>query len=231
MIRTLNRKTIVALVLASLFVCIAAAQNFNKSLQHKSQKLPEKLETQQKYQKWVNRWKERFEQVQADNFKKVDDGEIISSTSRRYKFSDVNTEEVTEEISKVKGDKYTVIAPNKLEYLTFRAYSTPSKEATSSYIYFYGIRDDKVLSGAMYECKRTSCWFDRPFFLNPDLFYIAEIQEKIYPEEPNRCQDKKICVYQLFLHQFDLKTNTRTTFALSELLTDLERIQQVLDDL
>ena len=228
----LSKRSVKILVVLSLLTLFTATINYSKSLSQNSTKLPPDLEKEHKFLKWINRWKERFPQIEADTFKKSDDGEIISSTNPRYTFSDVNMENVKEEISKIikEDGKYTVVAPDKLQYIDFRAFVSEDKNPATSYVYYFGIRDNKTLKGPLFECKKTNCWFDRAFFLTPDLLYIPEVEEKIYPEQPDRCKTTGVCAYELFLHELDLKGNKRTTFVSSQLLTDFTKIQKTLED-
>lgn len=219
---------IIFFILVLLVVGIASINTY-KSFQQNNAKLPAGLETQHKFSRWIGKWKERFPQVEADAFKKVDDGEIISSTNPRYTVSDVDLEFVKAEVAKVSGDKYSVIAPDKLQYLSFRKNFNPDNNPLTNYVYYYGIRDNKVFSGPMYECKKTQCWYDRPFFEGPDLFYLPEIQLKVY--EDDRCSSEGICAYEMFLHEFDLKANKRNTYVSTQLLTNLDKVKETLEDL
>ncbi len=224
-------KVKITLFILTLFIFIGAFINYSDSLKRNEEKLPLNLEPNRKYQKWVNKWKERFPQIEADHFKKVDDGEIISSANPRYSITEKNLPELQAKIEGVKDNKLVVVSPDKQQYLSFREYFTATKEATSSYVYYYGLRDDRTISGPIYECKRTKCYFDRPFFINSDIFYLPEVQLKVYPDKPSQCEIDKICTYELFLHEFDLKKNNRNTFVSSELLTDFHEIEEALNDL
>lgn len=224
-------KVKVAFILLIFFVLSAASLNYLQSLKINSEKLPLGLESEKRYQGWIRRWKDKFPQIESDTFKKIDDGEIISSTNPRYSFSETDWDDVKTTIETAKKNKYNVIAPDKNQYLNFRSYFSDTKEASSSYVYYFGVRENKTISGPIYECKKTNCYFDRPFFLNPDLFYMAEVEEKLYPDAPNRCKNEGICSYELLMHEFNLKKNKRTTFRSSQLLTDFKKIQSTLDDL
>lgn len=231
MLSTFSVKVKIAFSFLILLVLIGATINYSKSLEQNSTKLPTGLEETHKFLKWINRWKERFPQIDADSFKKVDDGEIISSTNPRYTFKAINLDEVKAEIQKVKDDKYVVVAPDKLQYLKFNEFYITPPEASSSYVYYYGIRDNKIVAGPIYECKKTKCYFDRPFFQTPDLFYLPEVEEEIDTKDPDRCARVNICTYRLFLHEFDLKKNNRNTFESNKILTDFKEITEVLKDL
>ena len=231
MFATFSKKAKISLVALCLLVVGGAATNYSQSLRANNAKLPEGLTDEPKYLKWIDKWQDRFPQLESDYFKKVDDGEIISSTNPRYTFSEPNLEALFAEIELRKTDKYTVISPDKEQFLTFRNWSTETKEATSSYVYYRGMRDNKELSGPIYVCRKTDCYFDRPFFLTPDLFYLPEVQLKVYPDNPTRCEQEGLCSYELFLHEFNLKTNKRNTFVSSQLLTDFSEVEETLEDL
>src|SRR3990167_8559965 len=114
-----SKKAKITFTALTLLVLTGASINVFKSFQHNTQKLPLELEQERKFVKWIGRWKERFPQVGGDTFKMVDDGEIISSANPRYTFVDKNLDAVTAEIKRVAGDKYVVVAPDKLQYLNF----------------------------------------------------------------------------------------------------------------
>ncbi len=228
-----SKKIKVILFVLLLLITVGAGNNIAKSINTNVAKLPKELETQHKFLKWINRWKERFPQIGADSFKAVDDGEIFSSTNPRFTYEAFNQERVAQEVKTADelDSKYIVIAPDKLQFVDFRRYFLETKEASSSYVYYYGKRqNDTTIFGPLFECKRTNCWFDRVFFENPDLAYIPEVREKIYAEEPDRCLLKKICSYELYLHEFDFKKNKRTSYVSDQLLTDFEKIQKTLED-
>lgn len=225
-----SKKTKLAFYSLILFVAVGAVINYTSSLNQNDEKLPPELETGHKYTKWINKWKERFPQIESDTFKRVDGGEVISSTDPRYTFTTPIVEEVRLEVNKFKDDKFVVVAPDKLQYLGFRK-ATIENDARTSFVYYYGIRDNKLLTGAIYECKKNKCWYDRPFFEGPDLFYLPEIQEKIYKDDPERCKREKICAYELYLHEFDLKKNRRTTYRSTQLLTNFSKIEETINDL
>ncbi len=231
MVNSYLPKVKIAFLLLIVFVLFAASINYLSSLKTNSEKLPLGLESEKRFQGWIRRWKDKFPQIESDTFKKIDAGEIISSTNPRYSFSETDWDDVKLQIETAKKEKYNVISSDKNQYLNFRSYFLESKEASSSYVYYYGVRENKLITGPIYECKKTNCWFDRPFFLNPDLFYMAEIQEKLYPDAPDRCKKENICSYELYMHEFDLKKNKRTTFVSSQLLTNFNKIQETLDDL
>jgi hypothetical protein len=228
-----SKKIKIVLSVLLLLILIGASKNVVESINTNVAKLPKDLETEHKFLKWINRWKERFPQIGADSFKAVDDGEIFSSTNPRFTFRDINTEVDKEEIEKASDldSKYIIISPDKLQFVDFRRYFTEAKEPTSSYVYYYGERQNETtIFGPLFECKRTNCWFDRGFFLTPDLAYFPEVREKVYPEEPERCSVNKICSYELFIHEFDFKKNKRTSYVSDQLLTDFDKIQKTLED-
>ncbi|OGC50084.1 hypothetical protein A2716_01290 [candidate division WWE3 bacterium RIFCSPHIGHO2_01_FULL_40_23] len=231
MFSSLTLKVKFALFTLVLLVLTGAVLNYSESLKHNSEKLPPGLEEKHKFRKWIGKWKDEFPQLEADTFKQIDDGEIISSTNPRYTVEELNLEKVQTEIAKYKGERYVVIAPDKLQLLNFRVFFSNNKEATSSYVYYFGIRDDKVLHGPIYECKKTSCYFDKPFFEGPDLFYLPEVEEKVIPNKAMKGATSTPAVYELYLHEFDLKANKRKTYISTQLLTDFSKIQEVLEDL
>lgn len=228
-----SRKVKVVLAILVLLLVIGASKNTVESINYNVKKLPKELETKHKFLKWINRWKERFPQIGADNFKEVDDGEIFSSANPRFTFTDVDKTKTKSLVKDIEDQelKYVVVSPDKLQYVDFRKYFTETKESTSSYVYYYGIRNgETTIEGPLFECKKTKCWFDRPFFQTSDLAYFPEIREKVYAEEPERCPVKGVCSYELYLHEFDFSKNKRTSYKSTELLTDFEKIQKTLED-
>lgn len=214
-----------------VLVLVGAGINFSESMQQNYEKLSLDVEKNGKFIKWINKWKERFPQVEADTFKRVDKGEIISSTNPRYSFKTLDANELMAETEKIRKDKFSVVSPNKEAFVTFRKYFSEANLPEESFVYFYGARDGKLISGPIYECKKTKCYFDRPFFIDSDVFYLPEIQEKVYEEEPDRCKLERICVYEMFLHEFDLKKNFRYTYVSTQLLTDFHEVEEALNDL
>lgn len=231
MLNTLTLKLKLIFGILIFLTLLVAVINVSKSQQQNNAKLPTGLETKHKFLKWIDKWKDRFPQLEADSFKMVDDGEIISSTNPRYTFSSANLDVVNAEVLKFKDDKFKVIAPDKLQYLDFKSNFNKDGSPLTSYVKYYGIRENRLLTGPIYECKKTKCWYDRPFFEGPDLFYLPEIQEKINKLQPEKCAKENICSYEVLLHEFDLKANKRTTYASTQLLTDFKRVQEALEDL
>jgi hypothetical protein len=184
-------------------------------------KLPTKLETHERFQRWLSNLKDKNVDLEADNFRFLEDSNIFNSiwTSTTSIDDDSSRLIYEENIKELKKLKRTEISPNEREIINF------SKGARFGYtekdVFFYGLREDRILNTKIADCyQHFTCNFHRGAFIDNHVFFIMELSQKFVPEsEFKYCNLDEVCEYTFKVHLVDLNNNSRTVYE-SEVIND-----------
>lgn len=191
-------------------------------------KLPEKVESNPNFQRWITNLKNKgLDEIEADKFVFKEENEIFNTKwVKVYSADDAQIiEEYSQKLVEHKDLKKVVYSPSERLYLDFRP------EERDGYlpneVSFYGQLDDKVLDARIVDCStRSNCYFDRAYFIENEIFVITEISRNIDKKLDliEECGADESCEYTFKLHFVDLKNNQRLVY-------ESNAFDAVLDDL
>ncbi len=217
--------SILLLVGTTVYINIAKQRAVDRS------KLPEKVELSKGFQKWITNLKNKDFEIEADEFKLLEENEIYNT--KWIKIYSLDEEgrvaELNATIDAAKNQKKTVFAPSNLEFIDYRNEVRGDYKANE--VRFYGQKEDKIIDARILDCSvRANCYFDRAYFLDNDTFVISEISRTIDKKDQTTppCSTAEDCEYSFKVHFIDLKKNKRWVYqsnpfvvTLSEVLPEL----------
>jgi len=201
-------------------------------------KLPEKVEGERAFQRWITNLKNNKVEVAADDFKLKEETQIYNT--KWIKITSIEEEGKQDEFNKTiqenRDIKHIVFSPSEREFLDYRHEVRDSLSPNGDYyqpneVRFYGQKEDKIIDARILDCSlRANCYFDRGYFLSNDLFVITEFSRNIDKKDTTapECPIDQICTYTIKLHLIDLVKNSKLTYEsksmdinLNELIPDL----------
>jgi hypothetical protein len=191
-------------------------------------KLPEKVEMNKGFQKWITNLKNKgLDYVDADEFRLQEENEIyntkwitinsIDEEGKRKEYE--NTLEAHRNLDKV------IFSPSDREFIDHR--HEYRGEYAPNEVHFYGLKEDKIINARILDCStRANCYFDRAYFLSNDLFVISELSRNIHKhdEESPLCPRNETCTYTIKIHVIDLINNSRLVYESEEFDIVLEEV-------
>ena len=211
---------IFGLVSLTVYANISEQRSIDKS------KIPAKLEENSKFQKWLTNAKNKDINVEADNFKFLEDSNIFntiwtSTSSIDNEQVRIDYERNMDILSKFKTSEYS---PNEREIVNFD--NSERFGFTANQVFFYGLREDRILLTRIVDCEiESNCYFHRAGFLDNHVFFVAELSLKDFTKKtPITCDPKSVCKYSFKIHFIDLVNNSRTVY-------ESEAFEGIFDDL
>ncbi|MFH1648479.1 MAG: hypothetical protein ABIA11_01960 [Patescibacteria group bacterium] len=205
------------LLTSILFILVTTGvfSNIKQQLAVDESKLPEKLEANNLFQRWITNLKNNDVDVGADDFRLFEEAEIYNTMWVTIKsIDDPGVEEwfsnellIHQDLDKV------VFSPSDKEFIDFR--HTPRGEYNINEVRFLGQKEDKILDSKVVDCSiRANCYFDRAYFLDNDVFVVTEISRNIHKHDDTSelCPIDEICTYTVKLHLIDLIQNKRLVY-------------------
>ncbi len=205
-------------LVAAIFLLIAlgAAININKQLSIDQSKLPEKVEEDKGFQRWITNLKNKgLDFVDADEFTLVEEVEIYNTKWMQvYSFDEPGVQVAFEQTLAQHQDLPKVIfSPSERMFIDYRHKERDGYKANE--VHFYGARDDKIIDARILDCSvRANCYFDRAYFLSNDVFVISEFSRNVDKKDvsiPN-CPLDTECTYTIKIHVIDLINNSRLVY-------------------
>jgi len=190
-------------------------------------KIPEKLELNKSFQKWITNLKNKDLQIEADEFRLIEENEIYNTKWMIvYNIDDTGVKEQYESnISRSKNTKGVVYSPSGRQFIDFR--NEPRDGYDSNQIHYYGLRDDKLVDARLLDCaKHLNCYFDRAYFLDNDVFVVSEFSRNFNKREQNipPCGIDQVCTYTIKIHLVDLNKNSRLVYESKPFETNLANL-------
>ena len=207
-------------------VSLTVYSNISEQMSIDKSKIPTKLEENSKFQKWLTNAKNKDIDVEADKFKFVEDSNIFNTIWTST--SSIDNEQVRADyernmgiLSKFKTSEYS---PNEREIVNFD--NSERFGFTANQVFFYGLREDKILLTRVVDCEiESNCFFHRAGFLDNHVFFVAELSLKDFTKKnPVTCDPKDVCKYSFKIHFIDLVNNSRTVY-------ESEAFEGIFDDL
>jgi hypothetical protein len=200
--------------------------NVKKQYSIDKSKLPNKLETNSQFQKWITNARNKGIKVEGDNFRFVEDSNIFNTlwTSTASVDDDASRKLYDQNMIELKKFKTSALSPNEREVVNYDSSTRFGFLPTE--VFFYGLREDKILRTKITDCDfESNCFFNRASFLDNHVFFVIQMSLKDYTKkDPKTCNPTQVCTYTFKVHLIDLINNSRTVY-------ESEPIQGVLEDL
>jgi len=205
-------------IAVGLILLLTAAGVYSNILQHKAvdqSKLPEKVEENRGFQRWITNLKNKEMDIEADEFRLKEENEIYNTKWMKvYSVDDESAKKAYEEtLEEMKDIKKVIFSPSEREFLDYREIERDDYKPNE--VRFYGQKDDKIIDARVVDCStRGNCYFDRAFFLDNDLFVVTEISRTIDKRDQDApdCLVEEKCEYSFKLHLIDLINNQRLVY-------------------
>ena len=192
-----------------LYVNIQTQRSIDKS------KLPERLEQDRLFQRWITNLKNKGLDIEADEFVLKEENEIYNTTWMTvYSADDSEQKGIYEEtVKEHMGLDKVVFSPNERVLVDFR--NVDRGDVMKNEVRLYGLKDDKIIDARILDCSlKGNCYFDRAYFLDNDVFVITEFSRNIDKKDPSvvECKMDELCTYTVKLHYVDIVHNSRAVY-------------------
>ncbi|OGC65629.1 threonylcarbamoyl-AMP synthase [candidate division WWE3 bacterium RIFOXYA12_FULL_43_11] len=210
-------KKINYIITAVIFIAIAAGVWLNikeqKSVDHS--KLPDKVEQNIGFQRWITNLKNKDVIIEADEFQLKEENELYNT--KWMKVYSIEEEGMREKYDKtiesLQNVKKVVFSPSGRELIDYRPEYRDGYAPNEAH--FYGLKEDKIIDARILDCSaRANCYFDRAYFLDNDVFVISEFSRSINKkdETASTCSPEETCEYSIKVHVIDLINNKRLVY-------------------
>ena len=208
-----NIDKILILVIAIL-VATSVTLNIKKQYSIDKSKLPTKLETNSNFQKWLTNAKNKGIKIEGDNFRYVEEKNIYNTiwTSTASSDDEESFKLYNANMELLKKYKFSALSPNERETVNFD--SSPRFGFNPNEVFFYGLREDKILTTKVTDCNyESNCFFNRAGFLDNQVFFVIELSLNDSLKNPfQTCDKTTLCTYSFKVHLIDLINNSRTVY-------------------
>jgi hypothetical protein len=215
-------KTGKAVLVSSLFLLIGAGVGLN--LQEKAaidnSKIPQKLEEERGFQRWITNAKNKGIEIEADEFRLLEENEIYNTKWIQVASIEEpgKREEFEENLESSKNMDQIIFSPSERMYLDYR--NINRREYQANEVHLYGQKEDKIIDARILKCvNETNCYFDRAYFLDNDVFVVHEVS---LADLLDKCSPKETCLYTFKIHLVDLINNKRWIYESKEKALELE---------
>jgi hypothetical protein len=194
-------------------------------------KIPSKVELSRGFQRWITNLKNNELNINADEFKLVEENEIYNSMWMKvYSMDDLEKKALYDKtMESVQNIKYVVFSPSNREFIDYRDVVRDGYNPCE--VRFFGQKEDKIIDAKLLSSsKDVNCYFDRAYFLDNDVFVISEFSRNVDKDAKDivPCAMSATCTYTVKLHVVDLIKNSRFVYeskpfeiVLSKLIPDL----------
>jgi hypothetical protein len=211
------KKYINSVLMAVIFISVGFGLLLNVKQQRAidRSKLPERVEEERMFQRWITNLKNHGLDIEADEFKLKEENEIYNTTWMTVKSSDdpKEMELYNSTILKHKDTEKVVFNPNGRVFVDFR--NIPRDGIMANEVRLYGLKEDKILDARVLDCStKSNCYFDRAYFIDNDVFVISEFSRNINKRDISvpECPVTQSCTYTIKVHVIDMIHNTRLVY-------------------
>lgn len=197
-------------------VCTFSLNYYEKKSVDRS-KLPSKVEESTGFQRWLTNLKNKDFEIEADEFRLVEDNEIFNvSWTKVFSIEDETAlNDFTTRFAETEDQKKVVYSPNDVQFVDYRILDRYGYKVNE--VYLFGKRDSKIYDTKLVDCSiNANCYFDRAFFLEDsnDTVVISEVSRTIDKKSQDSpiCTVDDLCEYSFKLHVVDLLRNKRYVY-------------------
>jgi hypothetical protein len=211
----------ILIIAIAIFIAIGISSNLYEQYSIDKTKLPLKLETHSRFQRWLSNLKDKGVDLEADRFTFLKDSNIYNTIwTSTISIDDEVSRKMFEDNMKVLAEyKESIKSPNEREIVNFTMEDRFGYAAKT--VFFYGLREDRILSTKIADCyQHFTCNFHRGAFMDNHVFFIMELSQKAVPDaEFKGCELDEVCDYTFKVHLVDLNNNSRNIYE-SEVVRD-----------
>lgn len=204
----------ILVIFISILIIISVGINVKKQFSIDKSKLPSKLETNTIFQKWLTNAKNKGFNIEGDNFRYVEDSNVYNTlwTSTASSDDEASLKLYQSNMEMLKKYKYSALSPNERELVNYDF--SPRLDFKPNEVFFYGLREDKILKTKVVDCDfESNCFFLRGGFLDNHVFFVIEMSLKEFNRNQKvLCDPAKVCSYTFKVHLVDLINNSRTVY-------------------
>ena len=215
--KIISKETAFAITTLFLLATItgATALNYKQDKDVDRTKIPQKLELNKAFQKWITNLKNKDLIIEADEFRLKEENEIYNTQWMTVYNIDDTAVKTQYDLNIVKyvNTKKVVYSPSSRQFIDYR--NEPRDGYGANQIHYYGLRDNKLLDARLLDCPTTlNCYFDRAYFLDNDVFVVSEISRNLDKRAENIpvCSMGDVCTYTVKIHLVDLNKNSRLVY-------------------
>jgi hypothetical protein len=206
---------LILIVLILILVGTGVFFNIREQQAVDDSKIPEKVELNRGFQRWITNLKNKGMEVNADEFTLKEKNEIYNTKwIKVYSVEDTVRKAEYENILKSSVDvKKIIFSPSEREIIDYRNILRDGYQTNE--VRFYGQKEDKIIDARIVDCSvRANCYFDRAYFLDNDVFVISEFSRNIKKgdEQISVCSLTDTCTYTIKIHVVDLIKNSRYVY-------------------
>lgn len=211
------------ILISIIAILIATGVSFNLYKQYSvdKTKLPFKVESHSRFQRWLSNLKDKGLDLEADKFRFLEENNLFNSiwTSTESIDNDISRKNYDLNMQELLKLKESAKSPNEREIVNFT--HSDRFGFLPNQVFFYGLREDRILKTKVAECPDNSnCDFHRAAFIDNHVFFIMELSLKNFDKKnPKTCRLDEICEYTFKVHLIDLNNNSRTVYQ-SETIND-----------
>jgi len=211
-----SMKTIKIATTALLFLLVGSGVylNLKEKAAIDNSKIPQKVEMERGFQRWITNAKNKGIGVGADEFRLLEENEIYNT--RWMTVTSIDKEEKQQEFEQNleahENLDHVIFSPSKRIYLDYRNISREGYKPNE--VHLYGLKEDKIIDARILECVNDkNCYFDRAYFLDNDVFVVHEVS---LANQDDLCPLDEICSYTFKVHLVDLINNKRWIYESEE---------------
>lgn len=205
-------------------VGLVVYSNISEQLEIDQSKLPEKVEENKWFQKWITNLKNKGFEIEADEFRLLEENEVYN-TQRMWVYSMDDTDTQRDFENTIRAYKeidqdsdQIVFSPDERGFVDYRYENRANLDESLKFgrndARYYGVRDNKLIDSKILTCNiDANCLFDRAYFLSNTLFVISEISRPVDKDEPYPpCAVDEVCTYTFKLNLIDLINNSNLIY-------------------
>lgn len=210
-----KRFNIILISVIFLSIVFGVILNIKQQMSVDRSKLPQKVEEERLFQRWITNLKNHDLDVNADDFELKEENEIYNTTWMNvYSMDDPEQKALYEKtLDEHKDVENVVFSPNERVFVDFR--NIPRGEVMANEVRLYGLKEDKIIDARVLDCStKGNCYFDRAYFLDNDVFVISEISRDINKKDSSApdCLVTDECTYTIKVHVVDMINNRRSVY-------------------
>lgn len=220
MFKKLDKQAFLLSLVLFILVGVGVYINLAKQWAVDRSKIPEKVELNKGFQRWITNLKNDKVDISADDFRLLEENEIYNTKwITVHSLDEEGIKDTFENIIDLhkntanSNEKKIIFSPSGKQFIDYRNEDRDGYKINE--VHYYGLRDDKILDARILDCSvRANCYFDRAYFLDNDVFVISEVSRNINKKDTTsiECSRETICTYTVKLHIIDLNRNSRLVY-------------------
>jgi hypothetical protein len=201
-------------------IFLGALLNFKEQKKIEDSKLPEYVEQNKYFQKWITNHKNSGIELEADEFRLFEENEVYN-TARLIVFpvsDSLHNNAYKQLLNTYTNIKDARFSPNKAQIVDFRheiRTGLSMNEYKPYELLYVGLRKDRIIENKLLECSRDAlCYIDRAYFVTDDIVVAStftqnnEVPGKIFVP----CSYEEKCEYTVTVYVMNIAANSSLVY-------------------